>query len=75
MVIVGVTALSGLAGHAIHGAVEWTTAAALAVSGVAGGFLGSKISLSLNKNALKKAFGVLVLIIAAKMIYQMLAPF
>ena len=75
MVIVGVTALSGLAGHAIHGSIEWTSAGILAVSVAAGGFTGSKISLSLNKSALKKTFGVLVLIIATRMIYQMLASF
>jgi len=74
MVIVGVTALSGLTGHMLHGSVQWTTACTLAISTVAGGFAGSKISLKLNKAALKKAFGVLVLLIAFKMIYQMVAP-
>lgn len=71
MAIVGFTALSGLAGHAMHGHVEWTVAVTLAVSAAAGGYAGSKVSLSMNKAALKKMFGVLVLLIAAKMIFKM----
>jgi uncharacterized membrane protein YfcA len=73
MAIVGLTALSGLAGHAIHGHIEWTTAAALAVSAALGGFAGGKISLSMNKDTLKKSFGVLVLLIAARMIFRLVA--
>jgi uncharacterized membrane protein YfcA len=73
MAIVGFTALSGLAGHAIHGHVDWTTAAALAVSAALGGLAGGKVSLSMNKDALKKSFGVLVLAIAAKMIFRVVA--
>jgi len=73
MVMVGVTALSGLAGHAISGPVEWPTGLALAASAVAGGFLGSRVSLSMNKALLKKGFGLLVLLIAARMVFRMVA--
>ena len=72
MTIVGVTALSGLAGHAIHGHVEWATALILAASSALGGFAGSKVSLSMNKATLKKMFGVLVLLIAGRMIFNIL---
>jgi uncharacterized membrane protein YfcA len=73
MAIVGFTALSGLAGHAIHGHIEWTTAVVLAVSAALGGFTGGKISLSMNKDTLKKSFGILVLLIAARMIFRLIA--
>ncbi len=70
-VMVGVTALSGFAGHAIHSQVDWSTGAVLAVATAAGGFLGSKISISVNKVRLKQIFGLIVWLIAVRLIIQL----
>jgi len=70
-VMVAVTALSGLAGHAVKGQVDWHLGLVLAVAAVAGGLLGSKISISMNKARLKKMFGVIVWLIAVRMAIQL----
>lgn len=41
----------------------------IAVAFVIGGYFGSKISLDMSEVALKKAFGILMLIIAIKMVF------
>ena len=41
----------------------------MAVAFIAGGFLGSKLSLNLNELLLKRAFGVFILFVAIKMIF------
>lgn len=69
-VMVAVTALSGVAGHALHGQVEWRTALILAIAAVLGGLIGSKLSISMNKDKLKKAFGVVVWLIAVRLFIQ-----
>ncbi len=69
-VMVAVTALSGLIGHAIHGNILWRTGLLLAVVAVAGGLLGSRISISADKTRLKRLFGVVVLLIAARLMIQ-----
>jgi len=66
--MVAVTALSGLTGHALNGQVDWRTGLVLAVAAVAGGLLGSRISLSMNKAKLKKWFGGIVWLIALRML-------
>jgi len=71
-VMVAVTALSGLAGHAVSGQVDWHLGLVLAVVAVAGGLLGSKISISMNKARLKQMFGVIIWLIAVRMLVQLL---
>jgi len=71
-VMVAVTALSGIAGHAVHGQVDWRTGLVLAVVAVVGGLIGSRISVSMNKARLKKGFGVAVWIIALRMVVQLI---
>jgi len=71
-VMVAVTAASGLVGHAIHGAVQWQTGIVLAVAAVAGGLLGSRISVSADKTRLKRLFGVVVLLIAFRLGFQLI---
>ena len=71
-VMVAVTALSGLAGHAVNGQVDWRVGLVLAVAAVAGGLLGSRISISMNKARLKKVFGLIVWLIAIRMVIQLL---
>ena len=70
-VMVVVTALSGVAGHAVQGKVDWSTGLILAIAAIAGGLIGSHISLSMNKNRLKKGFGIAVWIIALRMVTKL----
>ena len=70
-VMVAVTALFGLAGHALHGNVPWQSGAILAAAAVAGGLLGGRISLSVDKTRLKRLFGFVVLLIAARLLFRL----
>ena len=70
-VMVAVTALCGLLGHVTNGHVEWQTGAMLAVSAVIAGTIGSRISVNMKKDKLKRIFGIGVLIIAGKIIYTL----
>ncbi len=72
-VMVAVTALSGLFGHALNQAVDWRIGLVLAGAAVIGGLLGSRISLNLDKKRLKRLFGIVVWLIALKMAWQLLA--
>jgi len=71
-VMVAVTALSGAAGHAASGTVDWKTGAILAVACIIAGTIGSKISLKIDKSKLKRIFGVVVLLIACRIIYKLI---
>jgi uncharacterized protein len=68
--MVAFTALSGLFGHALYGNVDWKTGSMLAIVAIIGGFIGSNISLSINKVKLKKVFGITTLIIAIILILK-----
>ncbi len=70
-VMVAITAFSGLIGHAIQSPVAWHTGFVLAFSAMFGGFLGSKLSLNVNKVLLKKIFGIVVWLIAIKFTLQL----
>ena len=71
-VMVAVTALCGVLGHAANGNVEWSTGAVLAIAAVIAGTIGSRISLKMDKSKLKRVFGVVVLLIAGRIIYKLL---
>jgi uncharacterized membrane protein YfcA len=71
-VMVAITALSGLAGHSLHGQVNWQTGFILAIATVLGGLIGSRISLKTDKKKLKKIFGVILLLTAFKFILQLI---
>ena len=71
-IMVAVTALCGVLGHAANGQVDWETGAILAVVAVIAGAIGSRISLKINKEKLKRVFGVVVLLVAGRIIYQLL---
>lgn len=51
-----------------EGYVDWRYAAIIAVFFVVGGFFGSKLAIGIDQKILKKVFGVLLLIIAGKML-------
>lgn len=50
--------------------VDWRVALIMASTFVVGSFLGSKIAISLDKNMVQKVFGIIILIIAIKMIFS-----
>ncbi len=70
-VMVAVTALFGLAGHAVGGTAVWRTGLVLAGPAVAGGLLGSRISLGTKPILLKRAFGIVVWLIALRILFQL----
>ncbi len=51
------------------GTINWKLALVVSLCFVIGGFLGSKMALKIDNNSLRKIFGVIMLIIAAKMIF------
>jgi len=71
-IMVAVTALSGLAGHAVNGQVDWRLGLVLALAAGVGGLLGGRISLSLNKALVKRIFGVVVWLVAARLVFQLM---
>jgi uncharacterized membrane protein YfcA len=52
-----------------QGNVDFKVAAILCISFVAGSFFGSKIALSLSADQIKKAFGVIIILIGIKMVF------
>lgn len=71
-VMVAITALSGLAGHALNSQLDWRTGLILALAAVIGGRFGSRISIAMNKARLKKWFGIIIWLIALRMLIQLL---
>ena len=59
-----------LAAYNYHkqGHLDWRYAAVIAVFFVLGGFIGSKIAISLDQKMLKKVFGVILLFVAGKIL-------
>ncbi len=59
-----------LAAYNYHkqGHLDWKYAAVIAVFFILGGFIGSKIAISLDQKMLKKVFGVILLFVAGKML-------
>ena len=52
------------------GNVNWSYAMILAIVFIIGGFIGSKITLSLSPQVVRKTFGVLMLLAAFKLIFS-----
>ena len=51
-----------------EGYIDWRFAAVIALFFVVGGYFGSKLAISIDQKILKKIFGVVLLLIAGKMI-------
>lgn len=62
-----VTAIAAL-NYYKQGYVDWKYALIIAVFFVVGAFLGSKIAVSIDQKILKKIFGVILLLVAGKML-------
>ncbi|WP_101450996.1 sulfite exporter TauE/SafE family protein [Aquimarina sp. MAR_2010_214] len=52
-----------------EGFVNWKYAVVIAVTFIIGGYLGSKLAISINQALLKKIFGGVLLLVAIKMIF------
>ena len=52
------------------GYIDWRYAAIIAVFFVIGGFFGSKIAMGIDQKMLKKIFGIILLLIAGKMLLE-----
>jgi uncharacterized membrane protein YfcA len=70
--MVSITALSGLAGHFLVITTDWMAGTVLALAALTGGWLGSKISLNLDKEKLRGFFGVVLWLIAVRIVYTIL---
>jgi len=67
-VMVALTAGFGLFGHALQGNVDYKTGLILAMAALIGGTIGSKMSVKLDKNKLKRVFGGVLILIAIKFV-------
>jgi len=52
------------------GNIDWRIALAVSLLFVVGGFIGSKIALQIDQKLLKRIFGVFMLIVAIKLIFN-----
>ena len=66
---VPVTFIAAYTYHASGHPINWKFAIIIAVFFVVGGYLGSKIAVSINQNLLKKIFAVILVIAAVKMFF------
>ncbi|WP_456376747.1 TSUP family transporter [Lutibacter sp.] len=51
------------------GNIDWKVALIVSVLFIVGGFIGSKIALQIDQRMLKKIFGIMMLIVAIKLIF------
>ena len=70
LVLIGVASLFGMYLNARKGLVRWRVAAAFIPSGVAGAWLGSKLSQHLSSRSLLLAFSGLLIVVAVKMLLE-----
>lgn len=53
-----------------EGYVDWKYAAVIAIFFVIGGFIGSKFAVQIDQKILKKIFGIILLFVAGKLIFE-----
>ncbi len=68
LIIVGITSLAGMVAHMRAGRVQFRAGMAFGVLGVAGSYLGSRASASVDPNALLVGFSVLMMVAAISML-------
>jgi uncharacterized membrane protein YfcA len=68
--MVGITALGGFTGHLIQGEFDWYTSCVLAVLAFVGARLGSQASVLINTKNLKRTCGVILLVVACTLLFQ-----
>lgn len=70
LVIVGITAAAGAAGHARSGHTRWRTGALLALMGVPASLLGTELNATVDPDVLLLAFAALMLVAAVGMLLR-----
>src|SRR5664280_3495549 len=70
LLIVGVTALAGMAAHYRAGRVRVAQGVIFGVLGIAGAYVGSRLSATVPPAVLLAAFSVLMLVVAAMMVFR-----
>ena len=68
--MIGITATTGFAGHAVNGHWDWKLSLILAVVVFVGAQIGARFSLKINKHTLKRVFGWFLVCIAAVMVLK-----
>ena len=68
--MVALTAMFGLGGHLLHAPLDMKTALLLGAATLVGGLLGSNISLSVDRGRLKRLFGIVLWLIALRVLWQ-----
>jgi uncharacterized membrane protein YfcA len=68
--MVGLTASSGFAGHLLNGHWNWRLSLILAGAVFVGGQIGSRLSIHLGGERLKRGFGWFLILIAATMLFR-----
>jgi len=71
-VMVAVTALFGLMGHIATGHFDLSMIIPLSIAAFIGGQIGSRLSIKSNKMKLKKIFGVILILIAVKILIELI---
>ena len=71
VLMVGLTACGGLAGHLIVGHFNWKLALMLSPSVFIGAWIGAHTMLKINKDKLKKIFAVFMFIIASILVFKL----
>lgn len=66
---VPVTFIAAYTYHKNGHTLDWRYALIIAAAFIVGGFFGSKIAISINQQLMKKIFGVILIIVAVKMIF------
>ena len=66
---VPVTFVAAYTYHTSGHTLDWRYALIIAAAFVVGGYAGSKIAINLNQELLKKIFGIVLLLVAIKMIF------
>ena len=69
--MIGLTAAGGFAGHLVNGHWDWKHSLVLAAAVFAGGQIGSRISVRVDKRKLKRGFGWFLLVVAALMLVRL----
>lgn len=69
VLVVPVTAIA-VYNYYKEGYIDWRYAAIIAIFFVIGGYFGSKLAINIDQKMLKKIFGVVLLLIAGKMLLE-----
>ncbi len=71
-IMIAVTALFALGGHVLAGRLSLTAMIPLATAAFIGGQLGSRFSIKSNKTVLRRVLGVVLIVIAAKLAFDLI---